>query len=327
MMRLIRLALPLLAVAGLALGSYAAMQARRPATAATPLTEPATAPFASYIGGSGQVEPPGRMVAIGAQVGGVATEVAVRPGDRVAAGDVLFRLDDRVARATRDQRAAEVAVYRAQVPEAEVALADYRQQLRNAEAVKDRRAVSAEEVAKRRYAVQLYEAKLATAQAQVAAAESSLQEAEAELQRLAITAPFAATVLQVNVRPGEYVSAAALDTPLIRLGRLGKLNLRVQVDENDAWRFDDGAAGWAYVRGNRDLSSPLRHLYTEPYVTPKTSLTSDSTERVDTRVLEAVFEIEDDSLPVHVGQLLDVFIEAPPLGSSGGMVPVARAEP
>lgn len=325
MRRLSQLVLPLLALAGLATGSYAALQSRHQATAAAPLTEPAFAPFANYIGGSGQVEPPGQMVAIGAPVSGVAVEVPVRAGEQVEAGAVLIRLDDRVVQATRDQKAAELAVYRAQVPEAEVALADYRQQLRNAEAVRDRRAVSAEELAKRRYAVQLYEAKLATARAQVVSAENALQEAEAELQRLTITAPFAAKVLQVNIRPGEYVSAAALDTPLIRLGRLGKLNLRVQVDENDAWRFSDGAAGWAYVRGNRDLSSPLRHLYTEPYVVPKASLTSDSTERVDTRVLEAVFEIEDDTLPVRVGQLLDVFIEAPPFGSDSRL-PVAQAE-
>ncbi|CAH2603139.1 HlyD family efflux transporter periplasmic adaptor subunit [Rhodovastum atsumiense] len=322
MIRLSHVLLPLGAAAGLGLGITAVLQAHQPPRPAPPLTEPAAAPFASYIGGSGQVEPPGRMVAIGAQVGGVALEVPVRPGEQVPAGATLIRLDDRVARATRDQKAADLAITRAQVTEAAVALADYRQQLRNAEAVSDRRAVSAEDLAKRRYAAQLYEAKLATARAQVISAETALAEAEAELQRLTITAPFAATVLQVNIRPGEYVSAAALDTPLIRLGRPGRLHLRVQVDENDAWRFHDGATGRATLRGNRDLSSTLRYVLTEPYVTPKTSLTSDSTERVDTRVLEAVFEIEDETLPVRVGQVLDVFIEAPPLRNA-----VAQAKP
>ena len=102
----------------------------------------------------------------------------------------------------------------------------------------------------------------------------------------------------------------------MRLGQLGKLHLRVQLDETDARRFREGARAQAFLRGNRgDLSSPLRFVRVEPYVTPKTSLTGDSAERVDTRVLEVVFEIEDESLPVRVGQVLDVFVEAPPLTS------------
>lgn len=322
MRRLTRIALPLLAIAGLGLGVLAAMQAQQAPVAAAPLTQPASAPFASYIGGSGQVEPPGRVIAVGAPVSGVAVEVPVRPGEKVAEGAVLFRLDDRVARAARDQKAAEVTVQQAQIREAEVSLADARQQLRNAEAVLDRRAISSEDLAKRRNAVQLQDAKLATARAQLAATESARAEAEADLARLTVTAPFAASVLQVNLRPGEFVSAAALSTPLIRLGRLGKLHLRVQLDENDAWRFKDGARAQAFLRGNRDLSSPLRFVQVEPYVTPKTSLTSDSTERVDTRVLEVVFEIEETELPVRVGQLLDVFVEAPSLTPG---TPVAEA--
>ena len=47
----------------------------------------------------------------------------------------------------------------------------------------------------------------------------------------------------------------------------------------------------------------------------KTSLTGDSSERVDTRVLEAVYQIEDEKFPAYLGQLVDVFIEALPLAS------------
>ena len=44
---------------------------------------------------------------------------------------------------------------------------------------------------------------------------------------------------------------------------------------------------------------------------PKKSLTGDSTERVDTRVLQVIYRLERDALPVYVGQQVDVFIEAP----------------
>jgi hypothetical protein len=49
----------------------------------------------------------------------------------------------------------------------------------------------------------------------------------------------------------------------------------------------------------------------EPFVLPKKSLTGDSTERVDTRVLQVIYRVEDNALPLFVGQQMDVFIEAP----------------
>ncbi len=49
----------------------------------------------------------------------------------------------------------------------------------------------------------------------------------------------------------------------------------------------------------------------EPYVVPKKSLTGDSTERVDTRVLQVIFSFTRGDLPIFVGQQMDVFIDAP----------------
>jgi HlyD family secretion protein len=53
----------------------------------------------------------------------------------------------------------------------------------------------------------------------------------------------------------------------------------------------------------------------EPFVVPKKSLTGDTTERVDTRVLQVLYRFNRGDLPVYVGQQVDVFIEAPPVGS------------
>jgi HlyD family secretion protein len=44
---------------------------------------------------------------------------------------------------------------------------------------------------------------------------------------------------------------------------------------------------------------------------PKVSLTGQSTERTDTRVLQAIYSFDPAALPVYVGQQMDVFIEAP----------------
>jgi len=46
-------------------------------------------------------------------------------------------------------------------------------------------------------------------------------------------------VLQVNIRPGEYAQASNLNAPLLVIGNLDKVHVRVDIDENDAWRFDN----------------------------------------------------------------------------------------
>lgn len=314
MTRILRLyLLPALAFAGLCLASFAVLSSGGDPPQSQPLTEPGAAPFESYVSGSGLTETPGKSIAIASFASGVVVAVAVAPGDSVAQGATLFRMDDRSERATLQQRRAELASSQAQVTEAEAQLADYRAQLRFAEAVGDRRAISSEELSKRRQAVRLYEAKRLTAISAVTAAEAQLAAAEAALDKLTVRAPFAARVLQVNLRVGEYASAAALDTALVVLGHPGRLHVRVEIDENDAWRVRAGEPGIAYLRGNAALSSPLRFVRIEPYVVPKTSLTGSSDERVDTRVLQVVMEVESETLPLYAGQILDVFLKAAPL--------------
>ncbi len=98
---------------------------------------------------------------------------------------------------------------------------------------------------------------------------------------------------------------------MILLGRAKPLYLRVDVDEHEAWRVHPEASATATVRGNADLTTPLKFVRFEPFVLPKKSLTGDSTERVDTRVLQVIYRIEHDDLRLFVGQQMDVFIDAP----------------
>jgi HlyD family secretion protein len=82
------------------------------------------------------------------------------------------------------------------------------------------------------------------------------------------------------------------------------------VDENEAWRVRVAAPAVAYVRGNKEISTPLKFVRFEPYVIPKVSLTGESTERVDTRVLQVIYSFDQKNLPIFVGQQMDVFIDA-----------------
>ena len=67
----------------------------------------------------------------------------------------------------------------------------------------------------------------------------------------------------------------------------------------------------AFVRGDTKQRFALEFVRFEPYVVPKKSLTGDSTERVDTRVLQALYRISDPGAAVYVGQQMDVYIQTP----------------
>ena len=43
----------------------------------------------------------------------------------------------------------------------------------------------------------------------------------------------------------------------------------MDVDENDAWRVKAGAPATAFLRGNRDIRTPLKLVRFEPYVIPE----------------------------------------------------------
>jgi len=216
----------------------------------------------------------------------------------------------------------------ARVVAAEAMLSDFKNQVALWESVADKRAVTVEDLQRRKFAVQAQEARVAeaksslallkagawkadvqVAEAEIASAEAQLQQTETEIARMTVRAPLRGVVLQVNLRAGEFAPSGALQTPLMLFGRLDRMNLRVDVDENDAWRFRSNAAAVAFVRGNRELKTELTFERVEPYVVPKRSLTGDSTERVDTRVMQAVYSFDRSKLPVYVGQQMDVFIE------------------
>jgi hypothetical protein len=64
------------------------------------------------------------------------------------------------------------------------------------------------------------------------------------------------------------------------------------------------------LRGKNDRHYGLKFVRVEPFVVAKRWLTGDNTERVDTRVLQVIYELDDPQLAAFVGQQVDVFIDA-----------------
>lgn len=308
---IIKYLLPLLALLGFCFASYTVVSSNQPMPVAQAVAEPAFAPFTHFIAGVGLVEPKSQNIAIGTPLARIVRSVAVKVGERVKPGTPLFYLDDRDTLAELDMRLADLAKAQAEVNVAQSLVTDAQSLYHLAEQVSvPGGALSREEQLKRRNALHIAQAKLASANALVTQAEAAVNNSQTTLERLVVRAPAAGQVLQVNVRPGEFAVSGVTNTPLLLLGNLDALHVRVDIDENDAWRFNKDGKAVAYLRGNRAVKVDLSLAYVEPYVVPKKSLTGDTTERVDTRVLQVLYRFTPQAWPIYVGQQMDVFIEA-----------------
>ena len=305
-----RYVLPLIGIlaAGWATFSIAKTTPRREST--LPPSQPPVSDFHDTVAAVGVIEASTENIAIGTPLSGIVPKVFVRAGDAVKPGDPLFELDTRQLRAELEVRKQALGVAGSRARVADARLEDLRRQLAFAEQVKDKRAISSEELSRRRSAVQTAEAEQAETRAQVAAAAAQVRATAVEIERSTVRSPIEAEVLQVKLRVGEFAAAAPGASPLILLGRSKPLHVRVDVDEHEGWRVHAGATAVGRMRGNAELKSPLSFVRFEPFVVPKRSLTGDSTERVDTRVLQIIYKVERDDLPLFVGEQLDVFIDA-----------------
>jgi len=346
---LTQFALPLVALGLIAFAGWYVWNSRPVTRDPQPPIAPATSPYASTLAAAGIVESRMENIAMGSPTAGVVVEVLVKVGDELQSGTPLFRLDDRalqgdlvVKRAAvlearsllikleAEPRKEKIPVQVAMVNEARAAVVREADALKRAEETFKSRVTTEQELITRREALAAAQASFEretadlnlleagswqydrdVAAATVSGAEAEVKKIEVELERLVVRSLAPGRVLQVNVRPGEFVGTPA-NQPLVIVGEIDKLHVRVDVDEYDIPRFDAAATAVAVPRGNLQERYPLEFIRVEPFVVPKKSLTGDTTERVDTRVLQVIYEFDPAGRPpLFVGQQVEVFIDVP----------------
>ncbi len=349
-----QIALPLAALTLASFAGWFVWNSRRVEHSPAPPAMPPRSPFAATLACSGIVEAQSENIAVGSATPGVVVEVLVKVGERVEAGTPLFRLDDRDLRGELEVRKAAVSQAKAEVIRLEaeprqetipplvatvneakataIAAADA---LRRAEDLFAKQVITEQDAIEKREAdafasaaLQKAEAELAlreagswnydrdVSRAAVLKAEADLAKTEIDIDRLTVRSFVAGEVLQVNVRPGEFVGAPP-GQPLIVLGNVDRLHVRVDIDEFEIDRFDPAFAARAVPRGSAGTEYTLTFVRVEPFVVPKKSLTGDNSERVDTRVLQVIYDCSPErdgpsgqGKRLFVGTQVDVFIEA-----------------
>jgi HlyD family secretion protein len=214
------------------------------------------------VNASGKIFPEDE-VKVSPDISGVITELNVQEGDTVKKGQLLVRIDPDVYNIQRSQAAsgvaqsqAQVSSVQAQVSNAQAALDALDAQMEQAQRAYDRskklfddKVISRSEMdvaettlkaGKANYnaavqGIRSTKANVKSAQANVQTAQASLQRANKDLSRTAIVAPRDGVVSLLNVKKGESVSGNSftVGTEILRIADMSKIEIRVDVGEND----------------------------------------------------------------------------------------------
>jgi HlyD family secretion protein len=300
---------------------------------------------AGVVSAAGRVEPVGEEIRIGPEMDGKLARVLVDEGDTVQKGQVVAMLTNGdfqarvdLAKATLREREAQLERLRngARVEEkreSEAMLREAEAQMQTAQAERDRRqsllergAISRSEydltardyetwkarVEASRERLKVVQSQtraedLKRAEAEVAHAEATLAEARALLEKTYVRAPIAGRVLRRYRKSGESVSVQA-DTPIVSLGNLDTLRVRVDVDEVDVARLYVGQPAWvsAEAYGTRKFTGKVVRI--GQTLGRKNVRTDEPTERIDTKILETLVEL-DPGQRLPVGLRVDAFLE------------------
>ena len=298
------------------------------------------------IAGPGRVEPYSEDIKIGSELSGRLKSVNTEEGDRIHRGQVLAELENADYRAQVESARANVVAKEATLrkvingarrqerAEAWSSVNEAKAVMENAQSEFHRRqelfsagVVSREEldryareadVAKAKYdaAVEQHalvddharEEDQSFAEADLKLAQGQLEEAQARYEKSFIRSPIDGTVLRKHHRSGESVSnSSTVPDPILTIGDRKRLRVRVDVDETDVSKVQVGQR--AYVTADAFGKQKFwgRVVRLGQQLGPKNVRTDEPTEKVDTKILETLVELDPGS-ELPDGLRVDAFI-------------------
>ncbi len=199
-------------------------------------------PFRSYVTASGEIVA-ARYADIGSSVMGRLVSLPVREGDRVAAGQVLARVDP--VPAETETRAAEAAQHALAADRAAAAAAEVEsaRDLERARALREQGLTPQADLDATVAVADSARAQREAADKRVAEGRARLASARDRLAKTEITAPMDGVVTRLGAREGEMVVVGVQNQPgtiLMTLSDLSSIDAEVDVAEADVMRLAVG---------------------------------------------------------------------------------------
>jgi HlyD family secretion protein len=165
-----------------------------------------------------------------------------------------------------------------------------------------------DDLAKADAAIRLANSQIREFDAQIAEANARVRETEARLEKTVVRAPISGVILRKRLKDGESVSPEN-PTGIVTIADVSALRVRVDLDESDVAKIRENQTAFitADAFGERRFAAKVVKI--GQILGRKNFRTERPTEKVDTKILEVLLELEKgQNLPL--GLRVDAFINA-----------------
>ena len=180
------------------------------------------------------------LIDVGAQVSGQIKKLYVKLGDQVKKGDMIASIDNSTQQNSIDNKEAQLAIYKAQLESAKVALNIAKTQFDRENALFAKNATSKQEFESAKNTYSANSAKIKELEAQIKQTNIELSTAKINLGYTKITAPRDGTVVSVQVEEGQTVNANQTTPTIVNIADLSHVKMKMQIAEGDITKIKVG---------------------------------------------------------------------------------------
>ena len=180
------------------------------------------------------------LIDVGAQVSGQIKKLYVKLGDQVKKGDMIASIDSSTQQNSIDNKEAQLAIYKAQLESAKVALNIAKTQFDRENALFAKNATSKQEFESAKNTYSANSAKIKELEAQIKQTNIELSTAKINLGYTKITAPRDGTVVSVQVEEGQTVNANQTTPTIVNIADLSHVKMKMQIAEGDITKIKVG---------------------------------------------------------------------------------------
>lgn len=263
---------------------------------------------------SGKVRPE-LEVKISSDVSGEIVFLQLEEGNRVEQGQLLVQIQPDFYAAQREQAEAGLLQAQADAARAEAEMTRAQEDLQRKEMLAERGVIAQMELETAQTQSKVAKASFEAAQYRTRSARASLNQASDQLRKTSIYAPMSGTVSQLNVELGERVvgTSQMTGTEIMRIAELGRMELEVDINENDIVNVAVGDS--ARIDVDAYPQEPFRGVVTQIANSARVSGQGTQEEVTNFPVkIQIRGTYDPDATPVQTAQASDLQ-EAPPTSS------------
>ena len=234
----------------------------KPETIEVSVEKPMKRTITESITANGKIQPEVE-VKLSPEVSGEIIELNIKEGEHVEKGTLLCRIKPDTYMSYKERAIAAVNSSKARLTQTQAQLAQSELAFNRSKQLYSQKAISESDFETAKTSYDVAQSTVKGAMFEVESSQASLKETEESLRKTTIYAPMTGTISKLNIELGERVVGTAQfsGTEILRIADLGRMETRVDVNENDIVRVKMNDT--AYIEVDAYLDRKFKGIVTQ----------------------------------------------------------------